>query len=357
MKNCFYLLLSLHANLLFAQKIKQVSIIEKDEFNKAKSAYKIDFRKINNLKYHQNTLLIEFDNPDSLISQLTPVDSNSYFNYCKSVFYSQLQGGDYTFQLINPKTKQVLDSYKFSIEQPFYKKWWFYVAILAYIIFMIGIIFYLFFNYRFRQQTKLQRVRDNIASDLHDDVGATLSSISFFGEMMRSKIIKNAPKEEVLPLLDKLISTSKETIETMRGVVWTINPNNDNAVDFFQKLQTFGKEMLSAKNMAYDLSIEGFENLKLPLEVQRNFFLFYKETINNIAKHSKATSVEAFIKPQKEGIEFSIKDNGVGFNPAEIYEGHGLKSLRKRAEELEGSFDIQSTEGKGTTINLYFPLP
>lgn len=357
MKFQYLILLFITINTTTAQKIRKVSTIEKDEFNNAKPAYKIDFRKKWDLQYSQNTILIEFENPDSLITQLYPIETDDFVNPSKYIHYSHLDGGEYIFYLKNPKNKQILDSYKFSIEQPFYKKWWFYVAILTYIIFMIGIIFYLFFNYRFRQQTKLQRVRDNIASDLHDDVGATLSSISFFGEMMRSKIIKNAPKEEVLPLLDKLISTSKETIETMRGVVWTINPNNDNAVDFFQKLQTFGKEMLSAKNMAYNLSIDGFEKIKLPLEVQRNFFLFYKETINNIAKHSKATSVEAYIKPQKEGIAFGINDNGIGFNPAEIYEGHGLKSLRKRAEELEGSLDIQSTDGKGTTINLYFPLP
>lgn len=274
------------------------------------------------------------------------------------ITYSNLYGGDYTFHLKN-KTNNSQASIKFKVELLFWQNWWFIPMMFFYALIVVAIIIYLILQYRFRQQTKLQRVRDNIASDLHDDVGATLSSISFFGEMMRSKILKNAPKEEVLPLLDKLISTSKETIETMRGVVWTINPNNDNAIDFFQKLQSFGREMLSAKNIDFELLISDFGNTKLPLDIQRNFFLFYKEVINNIAKHSKATYVKATIEALEKntGIAFKIIDNGVGFDTDEVYEGHGLKSLRKRAEELEGNLSIKSAQGKGTTVSFSFSLP
>ncbi len=255
---------------------------------------------------------------------------------------------------------------KLVADSPVWSKWWFVPLALCFIFAIIGIIIYLLLLYRYRQQTKLQRVRNDIASDLHDDVGATLSSISFFGEMMRSKIQKNAPKEEVLPLLEKLISTSKETIETMRGVVWTINPNNDTAIAFFQKLNSFGKEMLAAKNIAFNFEATGFEHIKLPLDIQRNLFLFYKETINNIAKHSKATSVEFNITPLRsdgrsisgegQGVRFLMEDNGIGFNPADLHEGHGLKSLRKRADELQGNLEIISAQGQGTKIVLTFPL-
>lgn len=350
-KTLFFLTLTVNT---YAQK-NEISVFAVDQ----NTNHKIKLNPNQTITYNQNLIEVSFNFPivnNDFEFYISGIHSNSIvLKPNHAFFYGNLQGGDYVIHVLKNKTE--ISSFKFTIEEAFYLKWWFIVSIFLWVVATISLILYFSFLYRFRQQTKLQRVRDNIASDLHDDVGATLSSISFFGEMMRSKIIKNAPKEEVLPLLDKLISTSKETIETMRGVVWTINPNNDNAVDFFQKLQTFGKEMLSAKTIAYDLSIEGFENVKLPLEVQRNFFLFYKETINNIAKHSKATTVEATIKPQKEGIAFGINDNGVGFNPAEIYEGHGLKSLRKRAEELEGSLEIQSIERKGTTINLYFPLP
>ena len=358
MKYFLFSIFVLLASEIFAQKIKQLYVIENDEYNNAQAGKSIDFSTKINLQYRQNTIHIEYENKDSLITQLQPIQSDNYANQNKSAFFSHLEGGEYHFYLKNAKTKRITDSFHFSIEQPFYKKWWFFIIVLVYIIFMVGVIFYLFFNYRFRQQTKLQKVRFDIASDLHDDVGATLSAISFFGEMMRNKVLKNAPPEEVLTLLEKVISTSKETIETMRGVVWTINPDNDTATDFFQKLRTFGKEMLAAKNITFHFEATGFENQKLPLDVQRNLFLFYKECINNIAKHSKATQVEFLIKalPSGEGW-VGLSDNGIGFNPADLHEGHGLKSLRKRAEELEGKLEITSAVGQGTSIKLEFPAP
>lgn len=357
-KHALILLFFIYFNTFSQVFISELRVVDADSLVNIKQSIKLNLE--------QNRIAITFADKSDLIPNFEYKLENTELkskkdkwikaNEIRSISYENLYGGKYVFHAKNLHN-QTKTSITFEIEPIFWQNWWFIPMMSFYTLIVISIVIYLILLYRFRQQTKLQRVRDNIASDLHDDVGATLSSISFFGEMMRSKIVKNAPKEEVLPLLDKLISTSKETIETMRGVVWTINPNNDNAVDFFQKLQSFGKEMLSAKNIAYHLTIEGFENVKLPLDIQRNFFLFYKETINNIAKHSKATVVKASIKPQKEGIEFSINDNGVGFNPTEIYEGHGLKSLRKRAEEMEASLDIQSTEGKGTNICLNFTLP
>lgn len=326
-----------------------------------------------NLNYNQNVININFeDNNHSAntiyaykIQNVELQESSKNWIKCgnqRQINLSYLEGGNYVFYVKNLNSNSTFTSFYLNIELPFWRKWWFIPSLFLYLIAMVGVVIYLFTLYRFRQQTKLQRVRNDIASDLHDDVGATLSSISFFGEMMRSKILKNAPAEEVLPLLEKVISTSKETIETMRGVVWTINPNNDNAVDFFQKLQSFGREMLAAKNIAFNLQTEGFEKEKLPLDIQRNLFLFYKETINNIAKHSKATQVTGEITPisskgEVQGVKLFIYDNGIGFNSAELHEGHGLKSLRKRADELEGKLEIKSAEGQGTSITLSFPLP
>lgn len=354
--------------LFFCFISKAFSQVHISDFRVISKDSSVDISKPIILNYPDNHIAISFnDKTDKTPSFEYKLDNEELpsiqkkwikINGNQAITYHNLYGGDYTF-IVKNTTNNTETSIKFKVELIFWQKLWFIPMMFFYALIVVAIIIYLILQYRFRQQTKLQRVRDNIASDLHDDVGATLSSISFFGEMMRSKIIKNAPKEEVLPLLDKLISTSKETIETMRGVVWTINPNNDNAIDFFQKLQSFGREMLSAKNIDFELFISDFENTKLPLDIQRNFFLFYKEVINNIAKHSKATYVQATIEALEKnaGISFKIIDNGIGFDSNEVYEGHGLKSLRKRAEELEGNLNIESAEGKGTSISLSFVLP
>lgn len=347
-----------------ANQIKIDSVTSEKVVVKNRQSFKKDTEKNTIfLKNNENIFSINFSTsyPNATFSYiLIGLESVEHFTKNNYAYYTNLNDGEYDFYVrVNELPNLPPAKLHIIIESPFWQQWWFPPLAFLFMLIVLGFIIYLIFLYRFSQKLHLQRVRDNIASDLHDDVGATLSSISFFGEMMRSKIIKNAPKEEVLPLLDKLISTSKETIETMRGVVWTINPNNDNAIDFFQKLQSFGREMLSAKNIDFELLISDFENTKLPLDIQRNFFLFYKEVINNIAKHSKATYVKATIEALEKnaGISFKIIDNGVGFDTNEVYEGHGLKSLRKRAEELEGNLNIESAEGKGTSISLSFVLP
>ncbi len=354
-------------------KINSVKILSDSTVT---SIYNLKQDQIIELAYNQNVIQVQFEankttsipNYAYILQNVDVANGSKNWINCgnqNSINLSYLEGGNYRFSVKNLKENKLPTSIFLNVELPFWRKWWFVPSIFIYIMSMVGVVMYLFTLYRFRQQTKLQRVRNDIASDLHDDVGATLSSISFFGEMMRSKVLKNAPPEEVLPLLEKLISTSKETIETMRGVVWTINPNNDTATDFFQKLNSFGKEMLAAKNIEFNFEAIGFENVKLPLDIQRNLFLFYKETINNIAKHSKATSVEVNIAPLSFGeglgrsdasVRFDSTDNGIGFNPTELHEGHGLKSLRKRADELQGNLEIISAQGQGTKIILTFPL-
>ncbi len=321
------------------------------------------------LSYQENHIAISFaDTTDKdgvfeyqLENQDLEISKKDFFKAKddRSITYVNMFGGEYIFRVKNTHNGSET-SISFTIELLFWQNWWFIPMMFFYALIVVAIIIYLILLYRFRQQNKLQKVRNDIASDLHDDIGATLSSISFFGEMLRNKVQKNAPADEVLPLLEKVISTSKETIQTMRGVVWTINPNNDIATDFFQKLHTFGKEMLASKDINLNFEATGFENLKLPLDTQRNLFLFYKECINNIAKHSECEKVDIEITPlsfgEGRGMTFFGQDNGKGFNINELHEGHGLRSLRKRADELQGNLEIKSTVGQGTSILLTFPL-
>jgi hypothetical protein len=345
--------------VLFCAILNQNAIAQKLSLKINGSEYPLIYNKAIEIDAKQKTLNVILNASKDYSIKLDKYDVN--WLSCSentSLNYSNISGGEYILLIKSNISRKEISRIKLIVEMPFWRKWSFIIFVYFAGFGIVSLIIYFFFLYRFRQQTKLQKVRNDIASDLHDDVGATLSSISFFGEMMRSKVLKNAPAEEILPLLDKVISTSKETIETMRGVVWTINPNNDNAIDFFQKLRTFGNEMLATKNINFQFETSGFEDQKLPLDVQRNLFLFYKECINNIAKHSKATDVGCEISVfENRNVSFTIKDNGLGFDPNDLHEGHGLKSLRKRSDELDGKLEITSAEGKGTNTKLEFPLP
>ncbi|MCP9766044.1 sensor histidine kinase [Lacihabitans soyangensis] len=279
------------------------------------------------------------------------LDSNNYCNY------NQLVGKEYKLLIRNNYTNKIIRTCSLEIEKPFYLTWFFLFSMLFFGAMILGMIIYFFLLYKFRQQAKLQKVRNNIAADLHDDVGATLTSIGFFGELIRQKIINRAEPADILPLLSKVIDSSKESVETMRGVVWTINPNNDFAKDFFERLKYYANEMLATKSVALNFEIEGIEQQELGIEVQRNLFLFFKEAINNVLKHAKAKTATVNIKMENRKFWMKISDDGVGFDLNENFEGHGLGSLRKRIENLNGAFEIKSEVNVGTTLEVSIFLP
>ncbi len=312
------------------------------------------------LNYQQNHIAISFadktDSSENFIYKLENLDKKWLKTEGnKSVTYANLFGGEYIFRVKNLQNKSET-SLKFKVELAFWQNWWFAPMMGLYLILAVGLAVYFIMVYRFRQFKKLQKVRNDIAADLHDDVGATLSSIGMFGEMIRLKIQKNAPKEELLRIAEKVISTSQTTIQTMRGVVWTISPNNDAALDFFEKLKTFGEELLEAKQILLDFKVGGFKTQKLPLDIQRNLFLFYKEAINNIAKHSSASNTKVNLLLDNEVVILKINDNGQGFDINKESNGNGLSNLQKRADEIGGKLEISSKINIGTSIILSFHI-
>ncbi|MFM8393171.1 MAG: sensor histidine kinase, partial [Acidobacteriota bacterium] len=100
--------------------------------------------------------------------------------------------------------------------------------------------------------------------------------------------------------------------------------------------------------------------LTLDVRMRRHLYLFFKEAINNIVRHSGATAVGVQIRVTGSELELRVEDNGAGFNEAELAPratgGNGLVGLRHRAAELAGSVSIESRPGHGTVITLVVPL-
>jgi len=200
-----------------------------------------------------------------------------------------------------------------------------------------------------------QAIRNDIASDLHDDIGTALSSISFLGEMAANRLRqKNKP---VGPILERIISQSRETVQTMRGALWVIDPQSDSLLDFCEKIRSFADVVLQSRqihllfqvtNPAYDCT--------LSLEIQRNLFLICKETVVNIARHAGATQASIQIQANPTCIELTISDNGSGFDKNQPAEGNGLRNMTYRAGQINGQLSLNSTPGTGTSLMLRVPL-
>jgi signal transduction histidine kinase len=210
---------------------------------------------------------------------------------------------------------------------------------------IVSILFYK--NHRTRQLLKLQTLRNRIASDLHDDVGSTLSSISIFSELAKEQ------SKEVIPALETIGENSRKMLESMADIVWTINPENDNFEKIISRMRSFAYELLGAKQIDFEFTAdEAVGRLKLPMEVRKNLYLIFKEAITNMVKYAGAKKAYFAINATKNNLTMLIRDNGKGFDVNHPVEGNGLKNMKKRAEEIGAKLLIESEAGLGTTIQF-----
>ncbi|MFZ4797989.1 MAG: sensor histidine kinase [Bacteroidia bacterium] len=204
---------------------------------------------------------------------------------------------------------------------------------------------------------QLKKLRINIASDLHDEIGAALSSVSFYSEAAIINLKNNKP-EQSIEILEKIGTTSRKTIESMSDIVWMINPNNDTLIKLFERIENFSRELLGSKDAVFRLNYDKkLNDLILNIDLRKNLYLICREAIHNAAKYSNANKVELTIKTKKANIEVEVKDNGIGFDLLNLKPGNGILNMKVRAKQIGASININSKIGNGTVIKFVFPYP
>jgi signal transduction histidine kinase len=207
--------------------------------------------------------------------------------------------------------------------------------------------YFIYNNFRTASKLKLQNIRNKIASDLHDDVGSTLNSISVYSEVAKQK------SPAVVEELEQIGDASRKIIEVMSDIVWTINPKNDTFENIISRMGTLAYNLLKAKNIEHTFQAdEGLNETTLPLESRRNFYLIFKEALNNLVKYSQATRVSITLKNENGFIKLVVRDNGIGFDVAETSKGNGLLNMKARAKEMKAQLNIESEKGNGTNVEL-----
>lgn len=235
---------------------------------------------------------------------------------------------------------------------PLWQRWWF-IALLAA---AIGGVVYAVTRYRYQQQLKLQAVRVRIASDLHDEVGSSLSSITI-GSQLAAKLTPDG-STQVKELLQRIGETSSASLRSISDIVWAIDPKNDQGEALVKRMQRIAHELLESKGIEVPFSVGGgVEDLHLPMEVRKELLLIYKEAVHNASKYSGATRVQVALHRRDGALYLRVEDNGRGFDPALHPDGHGLGSMRRRAGALGAELRIESAAGKGTCVALDMGLP
>ncbi|TCD10784.1 hypothetical protein EZ449_07810 [Pedobacter frigidisoli] len=246
----------------------------------------------------------------------------------------------------------------FYIKTPFYKAIWFWASMA---IFLSAIIFWFLSRRKlsiqrtmFEQQLALEQQRSNITADLHDDIGATLSSLQL-NSAVASQLI-NKDIKQTQKILEKIENQAKSLADKIGDIIWSMKPGKDEFMTISSRIKNFANDILGATNINYKVQIDAVINKKLiDIHTRKNIVFITKEAINNVAKYSHATQATISIKVVNDLIYLNIIDNGVGFEVCKAA-GNGLANIKKRAKELNGSFNIQSAEKKGTIIAVVIPL-
>jgi signal transduction histidine kinase/streptogramin lyase len=238
----------------------------------------------------------------------------------------------------------------FRIPPPLWGRLWFRLAALA----AGSLLLYWFYRFRLDRMLELEHIRTRIATDLHDDIGSSLSQIAILSEVARR------PGEAGTDALDPLggiARISRELVDSMSDIVWAVNPKRDNLLDLTRRMRQFAGEMLVPGGIDFRFDAEGAPgHLTLGADLRRQVFLIFKECIHNIARHSGATQVDIVFALSGGWLRLTIRDNGRGFDPAQLSNGHGLASMTSRAAGLRGALEVQSFAGAGTTSTLSAPV-
>ncbi|MFZ4057835.1 MAG: triple tyrosine motif-containing protein [Ferruginibacter sp.] len=313
--------------------------------------------KLLSLKYTQNALSInftavDFTNSDkiSFACKLEGYDTNwVYMGTSRKVAYNNLNAGKYRFLVKSCNSSGIWSeqeaSFEFIIHPPFWKTIWF--MLLTFL--MVVTIVYFIYQYRLSQIKKYYKMRNDISRNLHDEIGATLSSINIYSDVARKK----TTDIELQKILNKIYVASSNTMESISDIVWYINPKNDQMENLIIRMREYALPLLEAKHIQVQFLVaDEYSSDKFNMQQRQHVYLIFKEAINNMLKYAQATEVHIALESKNGIFSMLIKDNGVGFNSALVQQGNGLTNMQQRAAQLKGSIEINTEEGKGTTICL-----
>ncbi len=266
--------------------------------------------------------------------------------------YTKLSPGQYHFEVLGCNNDGVWNetgARMALIVEPFWwQTVWFKVAVAVAVAGAIGGLVQL----RRSRQREIERLRLRIASDLHDEIGSSVWSITLLSQMLHKY---GTMGEEERGDVREIHRIATQTANAVRDIVWLINPAFDTVQDLVMRMKDFAGTML--RGVTFQLRSEGVNlSRQLPLDFRQNVFLIYKETVTNIAKHARATRVEVAVEEHDTRWRLIIRDDGVGFDPSAVPSGNGLKNLRRRAEKMAGSVEFETAPRQGTTVVVSLPM-
>jgi signal transduction histidine kinase/ligand-binding sensor domain-containing protein len=314
------------------------------------------------IDYLHNNLFIEFscvsiNHNNNVVFQYSIDDTTNWATlHSRNLSLNDLPFGDHSIhirsQIIGaawskPETVIV------HVIAPFWKTTYFAILSIVLIFAILALIFYVYSRTRIlklKQISTIKAERERISIDLHDDVGADLTRIALMAERLKEDDDTSSQKT----LADKIISNAGGLRQKADQIIWALNPIYDSTSDLAAYLHYYGKDFFEGTPIQFHFHESVIDKSALSSLQRRNLFLIMKEGMNNALKHSKATDIHLSFLSDKKEIKITLVDNGKGIEASN--NKIGMKSMRKRASEINADFLISPNITGGTVISINLTL-
>ena len=284
----------------------------------------------------------------------------------RSVSYSKLPPGNYRFRVKacneDGYWNLVGVGVDITVLPPFWKTWWFQTLAAAGLLgALVGTVYFISTQKLqrqlglMRQQEALEKERARIARDLHDQLGANLTQVALLGEMVGED--KHLP-QEVESHAQQICQTARTTSDALDEIVWAANPSNDTLEGLVTYSCKYAQDYLALAGLRYRLDVPtALPGGNIPPDLRHNVFLAFKESVNNVVKHARATEVKIRLRLEANKFVIEIEDNGRGPAEAATKTGrNGLRNMRQRMEDVGGTFTMTPGPERGTIVRLTSPI-
>jgi hypothetical protein len=283
--------------------------------------------------------------------RLKGLEDNWEFTKERKVRYAGLTHGKYSFEIKAANDRGYWSepvSYEFVILPPWYLSWWFKTVIIGVAV----LILWALYRSRVTKILQTERLRTRIAGDLHDEIGSALTAIN----MGSQSIMRSDDPGKIRSTAKRIGSSTRELMGTFSDIVWSIESSNDTLGELCCRIEDFCFRMRSDCDISIHFSSSGvIADKRISSAIRQNVYLIFKEALNNSIKYSGSESIEVSLGLQNGRLSLKVKDNGSGFAEKKCSEGgHGMKSMKSRAEKISGELVIE--DKNGITVELKVKL-
>jgi len=330
------------------------------------------------LSYKDNMISFEFaalnytsSEKNQYTYRLEGFDKNWIFSGARRyATYTNLDGRKYVFRVKGSNNdglwNETPTSIAVVIAPPWWETWWFRIPAIFMLFGVVGgsvrYVEVSRLRRRMRElehQQALERERVRIAGDLHDELATNLTSVAMLSKILHDGHLSQEGNARQAQVLDRITALSSQSVDAIRDIIWAMDPKTETLDALLTRLRDLLVPTCQARNIRLrfeHMPSEPMQSVNLEPTLRRNLWLLMKEATHNALRHSDCSEMEISARCANESLRLDIRDNGRGYDTLALTPGRGLRTMKMRAEQINGVLEHISIPGQGTTVSLTIRL-